>query len=131
MANISTYLADALLDHSFGEGSYTEPTCYVALFTTNPTMPAGTGGVEVSGGSYARVALASLMGAASAGQITNSSVVTFPTATASWGTVVGGGIYDALTGGNLLMAGPLTTSQAVGSGNTFSFPASNLTGDLT
>lgn len=127
MSNLSTYLSNALLDHAFGEGAYTEPTTYCALFTTNPSMPAGSGGVEVSGGSYARVALSGLMSAASAESITNGSTITFPTATGSWGTVVGVGIYDASSGGNLLMAGPLTTSQTVNSGNTFSFLASNLT----
>lgn len=127
MSNISTYLSDAMLDHVFGEASYTEPTCYAALFTTAPTMPAGTGGVEVTGGSYVRVALTGKMGAAASEQITNSSAITFATATANWGTVVAVGIYDASTGGNLLMAGLLTTSETVNSGNTFSFASSSLT----
>lgn len=33
---------------------------------------------------------------------TNGSVVTFPTATLSWGTLIGFGLYDAVTAGNLL-----------------------------
>lgn len=127
MSNISTYLSDKLLDHAFGEAAYTEPTTYCALFNTTPTMPAGTGGTEVSGGSYARVALSGLMGAAASESITNGSSITLTTATGSWGTVAGVGIFDALTGGNLLMAGNLTSPQTVGSGNTFSFSASNLT----
>jgi hypothetical protein len=35
--------------------------------------------------------------------VTNSAVITFPAATASWGTVVAFGIYDAATSGNLEM----------------------------
>jgi hypothetical protein len=131
MANISTYLSDALLQHGYGKTSYTFPTTYLGLYTTAPTMPAGTGGTEVSGGSYARVALASLWGSAASESMTNSSIITFTTATASWGTVVAVGIFDALTGGNLLCAGTLTTSQVVASGNTFSVPVSNLTATLS
>jgi hypothetical protein len=127
MANLSTYLANALLAHSVGKTAYTEPTTYLALFTTTPTMPAGTGGTEVSGGAYARVAVGTLFGAASGEAITNSSAVNFTTATVSWGTVVGLGIYDASTVGNLLWAGPLTTSKVIGSGDTFSVPISDLT----
>jgi len=67
----------------------------------------GTGAVEVSGGSYARVATASATwNAASTGAdpttISNAATITFATATASWGNVVAFGLYDALTSGNLL-----------------------------
>lgn len=126
-SNMSTYLADKLLDHSVGDVAYAKPTCYLALFTTAPTMPAGTGGTEVSGGSYSRAALAGLWSAAASESKTNNSTVTFTTATASWGTVTSVGIYDASSAGNLLWAGNLTASQAVGSGVTFSMPASDLT----
>jgi hypothetical protein len=131
VANLSTYLDNKLLDHALGEGSYTEPTCYVALYTTTPTMPAATGGTEVTGGSYARVALASLMAAASSGSIANSGVITFTTATAAWGTVLGVGVCDASTGGNILMAGALGTSAVIASGDTFSIPIGDLTAALS
>lgn len=133
MANISTYLADQLLDHSFGEGSYTEPTVYVALWTTNPTMPAGTGGTEVSssGTAYVREALAGLMAAAASGSITTNANITWPTATASWGTVTGVGLFDASSGGNLLWSGALTLSKTVGSGDTFQIPTGDLTGTIS
>ena len=126
MANISTYLADKLLDHSLGTTAYTMPTVWCALFTTDPTMPAGTGAVEVSGGSYARVQVSTHMTAASAGSTDNSAILTWPTATAAWGTILGLGLYDASTVGNLLAAGPLATSKVVGSGDTFSIPTSDL-----
>jgi hypothetical protein len=130
MANISTFLADKLLDHAWGKTSYTMPTVFLGLYTTNPTMPAGTGGVEVSGGSYARVALATLIGAASAGANSNSSTITFTTATAAWGTIVGVGVFDAATVGNLLNAGALATSKVIGTGDTFQMTAGNLTDSL-
>ena len=127
MANISTYLADKLLDHAHGKTAYTMPTVWVGLYTTNPTMPAGTGGTEVSGGSYARVALSGLIGAAASGAAASSGDINFATASASWGTVTGVGLFDASTAGNLLEAGALAASKTVGSGDTFSIP----TGDLT
>lgn len=106
-------------------------TLYVALFTTTPTMPAGTGGVEVAGGAYARQAIA--FGVAGTGPAVgnNTALVTFPTATAAWGTIVGAGLYDAATGGNLIDAGALTVSKTIGTGDVFAVPASNYTLSLT
>lgn len=135
MANITTAFANSLIGHATGKtgASYTQPTTYVGLFTTTPTIPAGTGGVEVStsGTAYARVALGGDWGAAASGTLTNSTAITFPTATASWGTIVGFGIFDAATAGDLLWAGTLTTSLTVNGADTFSFPASSLTCSLT
>lgn len=96
---------------------------YIALFTTAPTDAGG--GTEVSGNAYARVpvtsALANWAGTQSAGSTTastgtsgttsNNGAVTFPTPTPlDWGTVVAVGIFDALTGGNLLLWGNLSAS---------------------
>jgi hypothetical protein len=90
------------------------PTVYVGLFTTAPTSDSGvTGAVEVSGGAYARVATSGSTWATPtasngsepatvAGYTTNAATITFPTSTASWGTVVAFGLFDASTGGNLL-----------------------------
>lgn len=131
-ATISTYLADKLLDHAFGTTAYTEPTVYVGLFTTDPTMPAGTGGTEVSGGSYARVEVTGHMTAASSGANASSADITFATATASWGTVTGLGIFDASTSGNLLWAAALTGgSVAVNSGDTPKLSSGNLAASLS
>ena len=128
MANISTFLADKLLDHIDDVNPYTAPTVWVGLYTTAPTMPAGTGGTEVTGGSYARQALTGAMAAASAGSATNSTAaITFTQASANWGTVTAVGLFDASTAGNLLAAGALSASEVVNSGDTFSFPTSDLT----
>jgi len=97
---------------------------YVGLFTTLPNDN-GTGGTEVSGGGYARQAVT--FGAPSNGSMSNSADITFPLATANWGTIVGFGIFDAATGGNLLYFGSLTTSKSIESGDQLRFPAGNLT----
>ena len=123
MAEFSNYLENALINAVLRNTSYTSPaTVYVSLYTTDPT-DADTG-TEVSGGSYARTAVT--MGAPSNGVSTNSADVTFPTATASWGTVTHIGIHDALTSGNLLFHTPLDTSKTIDSGDIFKIETGNL-----
>lgn len=110
--------AENILQHIVGYSAiFAEPTAYVALFTTAPTDDTGAGAVEVSGGAYARVATTTgtsgTWGAAStstdpttlSNSGTTNAAITFPTATANWGTVVAFGLYDAATGGNLLAWG--------------------------
>ena len=133
MAGKSAYLEDKMLNWMKGTAFGTAPTTvYVALFTTNPTADDGTGAVEVSGGSYARAAITTSSGwsaisgsGTSPHQISNAGVVTFATPTANWGTVIGIGIYDALTTGNLLYWSSIT-SQSINTGVVASFAASAL-----
>jgi len=122
------YLENELLDHVLGNSAYTAPaTVYVALYTVAPTDAGG--GTEVTGGSYARVAVtnnATNWPAASGGAKSNGTAITFPTATADWGTVVAMGILDAATGGNLLYWADLTASKTVNNGDTASFAVGEL-----
>jgi hypothetical protein len=123
MAEFSNFLENALINATLRATTYTSPaTVYVSLYTTDPT-DADTG-TEVSGGSYARTAVT--MGAPSNGVSTNSADVTFPTATAGWGTVTHIGIHDALTSGNLLFHTPLDTSKTIDSGDIFKITSGNL-----
>jgi len=55
-----------------------------------------------------------------------SADITFPTATASWGTVGWIGIYDASTSGNLLYHTPLDVAKTIDSGDIFKITAGNL-----
>lgn len=123
MAEMSNYLENALLNATLNATTYTAPaTVYVSLWTSDPT-DAGSG-TEVSGGSYARTAVT--FGAPSNGVTTNSADVTFPTATASWGTVGWIGINDAITGGNLLYHTALDTAKAIDTGDIFKISTGNL-----
>jgi hypothetical protein len=102
---------------------------YVGLLTAAPTDAGG--GTEVSGGSYARVPVASTLanwaGTQSAGSTTSSSgtgaqtsnnaAITFPSPTGNWGVVSHFGIYDSLTSGNLLYWAALTASKTVNNGD--------------
>ena len=125
MSAFSDYLENKVLDHVFGGVNYTAPsTLYLALYTVAPTDTGG--GTEVSGTAYARqtVAFTGTNDTAS-----NTSAVEFPTAGASWGTIVAVGIFDALTSGNLLAYGNLTDSKTIASGDVFRVPAGDL--DIT
>lgn len=117
--SFSNYLENKVLLHVFGATAYTAPsTLYVALFTSDPGETGS--GTEVSGGSYARQTIAFTV---TGNQASNTSAVEFPTATASWGTVTYAAVYDALSGGNLLAYGALTTSKTIASGDVLRIPA--------
>jgi hypothetical protein len=123
MAEMSNFLENALINATLRNTTYTSvATVYVSLWTSNPT-DAGSG-TEVSGGSYARTAVT--FGAPSDGASLNSADVTFPTATASWGTVGWIGINDAATSGNLLYHTALDTAKAIDSGDIFKISTGNL-----
>ena len=125
--DISDFLANEMLDHILDGSTFTQPTdAYLTLYTTMPNS-ADAGGVEVSGGSYARV---QCFGAsdwdaphATGGYTANTNTETFPVATADWGTVVGMGIHSADTAGNLYFFKTLTASKTVYNGDTFRFSA--------
>lgn len=105
---------------------------YVSLHTADPGEDGQTSN-EVSGGSYAAKSTAatdwSTATAASPAETNNSNAITFVTASGSWGTVTHAGLWNHLTNraaANFLGRGALTASQAVASGNTFSFPSTSL-----
>lgn len=114
------YAENKVLDHINGKSAFAMPTAYVALFTAAPSDAGG--GTEVSGGSYARVATSgATWSAASAGAASNAAAISFPTASASWGTVTHYALFDASSSGNMLRWAALTASKTIGSGDTASF----------
>lgn len=126
---MTDFLENALINHIFRDTAYSQPTIHIGLFTAAPTDTGG--GTEVSGGSYARQSVDGNANwdAPSLGSSSNTNDVTFPTATADWGTVTHVGVFDALSGGNLLFYAALVQSKVVNNGDTFKFVAGNL--DLT
>ena len=124
--SFSNYLENKVLDHVFGGSAYTAPaTLYVGLFTSDPGE-AGAG-TEVSGGSYARQTITFTV---TGSQASSSAAVEFPTATASWGTITYAAVYDAVSGGNLLASGALTTSKTIDSGDVVRIPSGDFDIDL-
>jgi hypothetical protein len=113
---------------SAGEGLVLTPltgTAYVSLHTTSPD---DTGSGEVTGGSYARVGPVTFANAGANPTVSsNSSVLTYPAATAPWGTVGYFGVWSALSGGTFRGSGAVTTPKAVNSGDTARFAVGALT----
>lgn len=132
MSAMSDYLENALATHLFGNTNFTRPaSIYVALFTAAPNDSGG--GTEVSGGSYARQAVptgASSGWTITGGTATNTSSITFPAATANWGTVTHVGLFDAATNGNLLFHGALAASKVIESGDIFQIQPGMLSVEL-
>ncbi len=124
-----------ILEYWFAGTALPNTPSHIGLFTTNPADD-GTGGVEVTGGSYAREAYArngTNWGSSTAGApstISNLIAVTFTTATANWGTVTGWGYFTAVSAGTLLFFAALDTSKAVNSGDTAEFAIGDLTAQL-
>lgn len=136
MSAFSDYLEGALLDHIFRNTNYTRPAnIYVALYTGAPTDAGG--GTEVSGGSYARQAVAtgasSGWNAPSGGLVDNNAAITFPTATANWGKIVAAALLDASSSGNLLFWAWLSNTRfgatALASSDAFTSPSHTLAND--
>lgn len=114
-------------------------TLYISLKTAADSD--STPGVEVSGGSYARVAVVSSLvnwagtqaaasttaSSGTSGSTSNNAAITFPTPTAAWGQVVGFGVHDAATGGNQLFYAPLASPKTINNGDPApAFPAGTL-----
>lgn len=118
--NLSDYFENIIVNWVRGTAAPTAPaTIYLALYTVTPSDTGG--GTEVTGGAYARQAIT--LGAPSpAGTTSNTNTITYPTATANWGTVVATGIFDASTAGNLLIWAPETApNPTVDLGETLTF----------
>lgn len=119
--NLSNYLENKIIDHFLGTAAYTMPTTvYVGLYTVAPTDAGG--GTQVTGGSYARQVGA--FSASSSGATSNTSNIDFTGMPAA--TTVAIGIFDAITSGNLLLYGTLTTNKTTDAGDTLRIA----TGDL-
>lgn len=130
------YFENRMLNLMRGQ-SITAPTnVYLALFLSNPT-DTGTGGTEISYTNYARQAVTFSAPAASGTglMIQNSAQISFAEATAAVGTVTHIALYDALSGGNMLLYGQLDTPLVIQAGVTPVFRANSIrwiwSGNLT
>lgn len=109
----SNYLENKLIDHALGTTTFTKPTTiYVGLYTVSPSDAAG--GTEVAGGSYARNS--TTFAAASGGSATNNASIDFTNMPGC--TIVAVGVFDALSGGNLLFWSTLDTNRTIVAGDT-------------
>ena len=120
MASKSDYLENVILDHVLSDGAFTEPAnIYMALCTATPTdASTGTSITEANYTGYARKEiLATDLSAAASGSKTNSAAITFAACTGGASTIIGFAIVDALTLGNILYWGTVT-SKVIDTSNT-------------
>lgn len=116
--------ANNYINSQYRNVAYTPPTTiYLGLYTALPTQSGG--GTEVSGGSYLRQPIA--FSAPVNGVASNSADVLFPSATADWGTILGYGYFDAVSGGNLLSFNPFGASRVILNGDILRLPSSQMT----
>lgn len=124
MSKKTNYLETEIIDHIFNKGAWTAPaTMYAALHTADPTETGAVG--ELSGSGYARTAVA--WGSSSGGSIQNNATVSFPQATAPWGTVTHFSLWDASSGGNALYYGTLAASKTIATDDIFEFLSGGIT----
>lgn len=123
--DLTNYGEGVIGQHLFRSGTWTKPTTlYVALLTAVTDAEAGTmTEVNTAGTAYARVSVpcADANWTAPVGgsrQFSNANAITFPTPTASWGTVTHFALFDAAASGNPLIVAPLTASRAIANGDT-------------
>lgn len=131
MTALTNYTENNLINHIFRTAPFTKPAAlYIGLIKTLVDGEAGTF-TEVTGGSYTRIARnpldANWAASITDGTTSNIASIQFPAATADWGTVTHFGIWDAATGGNLLIYAELTNHRTITNGTTPSFGAGALT----
>lgn len=140
MSDLTNFAENAIIDAVLrGQALGTPANWHIALFTADPTETGSTA-AEVSGGSYARQAVAASLTAWSGtqgagttvasngtgGRSSNNAAITFGPATADWGTVTHVGFMSASTGGNMWIRRTLTASRLVQTGDTLTFAADAL-----
>ena len=132
--------ANSILNAFFGRTNQITlaSTCYIGLSTTTPTATGDNFTEPSEANGYAKVLIGNynqsntmLMEGASGGSISNTnSIIFFPEATASWGTITHFGIFTSKSATTPIMWGALSTSITVPSGYIPIFRAGALTVSL-
>jgi hypothetical protein len=132
--SFSNYLEHAVLDYLFGVTSFTPSgTLYAGLSTTTPT-DSGTNFTEPGSG-YARAQItnnklywSNAAQVAESGSVHNILSISFPQATGgNWGTVTHYGLFDRVTGGNMLLQAALSGgSRTIQQNDTASFASGTM-----
>jgi hypothetical protein len=105
MSGLTDYAEQTALETLLPNGT----DVFVGFFTVEPTADDGTGGTEASGSGYARKAHQAWTNTTS-GDITyrvNNGAIEFAALTADLVGINGWGIWDAVSGGNMIAFGPI------------------------
>lgn len=110
----------SILNELTGKQNRIMPSCYLALSTTPPNAAGGNFTEPPAAAGYARTLIGTynsegtwLMSTPSGGTTSNTNIIFFPEATASWGSITHFGLFDAKTGGNLMVYGQLSAPVTV------------------
>ena len=131
MSAASDYLEKKLLDHTLRNTAFSQPAgLFLALFTGVTGLETNAPTLEVpltAGNGYIRKTIAFDAATLGAGSTSNTSTVTFdPCAVANWGTITHIAVMDAVSSGNVLFFGAVTTAKTIEVGDTFQVSATNL-----
>lgn len=125
---LSNYCANGFLDRMFRNQAFTVSANHLALVTVAVTdSMTGSTITEPSGNNYSRIEINEAGGsnpnweAVASGAFQNEDIVTMPTPSGSWGTIVGMAICNASTTGEVLWYDNSLTDQAVTTNDTVSF----------
>lgn len=100
---------------------------FVSLHTADPGNT-GASEVPTSGGTaYARQSAAFVSSGANPTVYSNSALIQFPIAEASWGTITHFGLWSASSGGTFLGSAPLNASKTIAVNDIVRFPIGDLT----
>jgi hypothetical protein len=129
---ITVWGASRLLSNAFSRTTTPPLNYYMALLpSVAPTaFINGSEFVELTGGGYSRVQIpndgtAWVLGTDQT-NVANKAGITFPTASANWGTIRYWALTDASTGGNVYFTGSFNTPVTVNSGDIMTVAAGNL-----
>lgn len=140
-ADLTNFGENKVIDALFRGQTLGAPATQYWALGTDTCTDAGPG-TEVSGGSYARVAVTASLtnwaGTQSAGSTvastgtggttSNNNAIAFPQSTAAWGNLQSVWLMDAASSGNRWICINLTSAfNVTGAGITVSFPAGALT----
>lgn len=115
----SFYFANEIANAYFRQETPTIPsTLYIGLFLSVLSRE-GTG-TEISAPSYSRKEIT--LTAPVNGIVNNENAITFDEAQEDWGVVTNYGVFDSITGGNLIFSDSLLFNDSVSSGETVTIP---------
>jgi len=119
--NLESRIINFFFRNDAGTDSGTTP--YLALYSVAPGETGG--GTELTGNGYARIAIT--FGADTAGVSTNTNTLTFTAAGGAWSAIVGHGICDASTAGNVMMYEDSVAGPTLSDGDSYEFGAADIT----
>ena len=113
---------------SAGEAAVLTPLTTSAFVSLHTADPGDTGSSEVTGGAYARQGPIAFTNASNNPTVaSNSALLTFPQATAAWGTIGYFGLWTAASGGTFQGSAALTAPGPVNNADTARFLPGSLT----